>query len=100
MRMPATLISILVAGAAAALAVTGLTGGLAAPSSAPSFADKSPNAISVDVELVIAVDVSYSMDPEEQALQREGYIIGLTSREFLNAFRSGINGRIAVTYFE
>ena len=36
----------------------------------PRFADKSPNAIPVDVELVIAVDVSYSMDPEEQALQR------------------------------
>ena len=32
----------------------------------------------VDVELVIAVDVSYSMDPDEQALQREGYITGLT----------------------
>ena len=40
------------------------------------------------------------MDPEEQALQREGYILGLTSREFLNALRSGINGKIAVTYFE
>jgi Protein of unknown function (DUF1194) len=39
-------------------------------------------------------------DPEEQALQREGYIAGLTSREFLNALRDGINGRIAVTYFE
>ena len=30
--------------------------------------------VPVDVELVIAVDISYSMDPEEQALQREGYI--------------------------
>jgi hypothetical protein len=100
MRMPATLISILVAGAAAALAVTGLTGGLAAPSSAPSFADKSPNAIPVDVELVIAVDVSYSMDPEEQALQREGYITGLTSRDFMQALRSGMNGKVAATYFE
>ena len=37
----------------------------------------------VDVELVLAVDVSYSMDPEEQALQREGYVAALTSREFL-----------------
>ena len=33
------------------------------------FADTQANAISVDVELVIAVDVSYSMDPDEQALQ-------------------------------
>jgi hypothetical protein len=56
--------------------------------------------IPVDVELVIAVDISYSMDPEEQALQREGYIKALTSREFLRALRQGINGKIAVTYFE
>jgi hypothetical protein len=54
----------------------------------------------VDVELVIAVDVSYSMDPDEQALQREGYILGLTSPEFLNALQEGVHGKIAVTYFE
>jgi hypothetical protein len=46
-----------------------------------------PGAIAVDAELVIAVDVSNSMDPEEQALQRERYITGLTSREFLSALR-------------
>ena len=51
------------------------------------FADKRPNAIPVDVELVLAVDVSYSMDPAEQALQREGYIRALTSAEFLRALR-------------
>ncbi len=72
---------------------------LAAPY-APRFADKSPNAVPVDVELVIAVDVSYSMDPEEQALQREGYIQALTSKEFLRALREGPNGKIAITYFE
>jgi len=54
----------------------------------------------VDVALVIAVDISYSMDPDEQALQREGYILGLTSPEFLDALRQGIHGRIAMTYFE
>ncbi len=54
----------------------------------------------VDVELAIAVDVSYSMDPDEQALQREGYIQGLTSPEFLDALRQGMHGKIAVTYFE
>src|SRR5476649_1828314 len=73
-----------------------------AASAAPSFriADKSPSAIAVDVELVLAVDVSYSMDPEEQALQREGYVAALTSPEFLNALHSLGQGRIAVTYFE
>ncbi len=64
------------------------------------FADKRPNAVPVDVELVIAVDVSYSMDPDEQALQREGYILALTSKEFLQALREGAHGKIAITYFE
>jgi hypothetical protein len=80
--------------AAAAFAIAAL----AAPN--PRFADRSPGAVAVDVELVIAVDVSYSMDPEEQALQREGYIQALTSREFLTALREGANGKIAITYFE
>jgi len=66
----------------------------------PRFADKSPSAVPVDVELVLAVDVSYSMDPDEQALQREGYVQALTSTEFLRALREGANGKIAVTYFE
>jgi Protein of unknown function (DUF1194) len=91
-----TLISILVAGAAVAVAGWGLAG----PSPGAVFADKSPSATPVDVELAIAVDVSNSMDPEEQALQREGYILGLTSREFLQALRNGSHGRIAITYFE
>ena len=80
--------------------MSGLPGGLAAPSPALRFADSNPNALAVDVELIIAVDVSYSMDPDEQALQREGYITGITSREFMQALCSGIQGRIAVTYFE
>src|SRR5262249_32388009 len=50
--------------------------------------------------LVIAVDVSYSMDPDEQALQREGYVLALTSREFMRALREGTHGRIAIIYFE
>jgi hypothetical protein len=93
-----TSIAVLAAGAAA-LALAGWTGGPAVPHS-PLLADNSPAALAVDAELVIAVDVSNSMDPEEQALQREGYITGLTSREFLSALRSGAHGRIAVTYFE
>ena len=97
MRTNASPISVLAAGAAAMLAVTGWT--FAAPTALGSPTG-SPSAIPVDVELVLAVDISYSMDPEEQALQREGYITGLTSREFLQALRSGMNGKVAVTYFE
>ena len=74
--------------------------GLAAASVPRMLADRGPGAIPVDVELVIAVDVSYSMDPDEQALQREGYVLALTSREFMQALREGANGKIAVTYFE
>ena len=54
----------------------------------------------VDVELILAVDVSYSMDLDELALQREGYAGAITSREFLQALKGGPNGRIAITYFE
>jgi Protein of unknown function (DUF1194) len=57
-------------------------------------------AIAVDTEVVLAVDVSYSMDPDEQHLQREGYVQALTSREFMDAMKAGTNGRISVTYFE
>jgi Protein of unknown function (DUF1194) len=84
----------------AAVAMAGLGGGIASPNLKFKWADNSPNAVTVDVELVLAVDVSYSMDPEEQALQREGYIGALTSREFMQALRQGMNGKIAVTYFE
>ncbi len=100
MRAQTSLMSIFAAGAAIASVLAGWNGGFAAPTSAPVFADRSATAIPVDTELVIAVDVSNSMDPEEQALQREGYVAGLTSREFLSAIRSGMHGRVAVTYFE
>jgi hypothetical protein len=72
----------------------------ATPTTTPKFSDTRSSAVPVDVELVIAVDVSYSMDPEEQALQREGYVLALTSREFLQALRQGAHGRIAIMYFE
>jgi hypothetical protein len=58
------------------------------------------SAVPVDTELVLAVDVSYSMDPDEQQIQREGYVDAITSREFMAAIRSGSHGKIALTYFE
>ena len=78
--------------AALAALITGVLGitawnGWAAAPQGKLFADKRPGAIPVDTELVLAVDVSYSMDPEEQQLQREGYIEALTSREFMQALR-------------
>ncbi|OQW55540.1 MAG: hypothetical protein A4S14_12935 [Proteobacteria bacterium SG_bin9] len=54
----------------------------------------------VDVELILAVDISYSMDLDELALQREGYALAVTSQEFLKALKTGPTGKVAITYFE
>jgi hypothetical protein len=93
MRTP---IMALVVGLAAAIAAAA---GIAAPNLVQRNTAQS-NAVPVDVELVLAVDISYSMDPEEQALQREGYIAALTSNEFMQALKQGMHGKVSVTYFE
>ena len=67
---------------------------------APAQRGGDPGKAQVDVELVLAVDISYSMDVDELALQREGYAKALMSREFMQALRQGINGKVAVIYFE
>ena len=87
------------------IAIVALTGavaaglGLAAPNAPPLLAQRGAG-VPVDVELVLAVDVSYSMDPEEQALQREGYMAAITSLEFLRALRQGMHAKVALTYVE
>ena len=73
---------------------------LAAMFSRAGFSAPNSRESQVDVELVIAVDISFSMDSDEQALQRGGYVDALTSRPFLDAVRKGPTGRISVTYFE
>jgi hypothetical protein len=98
MRLWFSIGAVLVAGAIAG----GDVAGIAAPGpryqSAQRAADKDGQA--VDVELILAVDVSYSMDIDELAIQREGYAQAIVSKDFLQALKSGPNGRIAVTYFE
>jgi hypothetical protein len=54
----------------------------------------------VDLELVLAVDISRSMDYEEHELQRNGYVEAFRHRDVINALTSGPEGRIAVTYME
>ena len=54
----------------------------------------------VDLELVLAVDVSLSMDTMEQELQRRGYVEAIRHPEVIKAIQSGGFGRIAVTYLE
>ncbi|WP_051540953.1 DUF1194 domain-containing protein [Ahrensia sp. 13_GOM-1096m] len=56
--------------------------------------------LEVDIELVLAVDVSSSMDVEEQLIQRSGYVAALTDPSVVKAIGSGLLGRIALTYVE
>ncbi len=80
--------------------MTGDVASLAAPGGASRIADSKPGEAVVDVELVLAVDVSYSMDMDELAVQREGYAQAIVSKDFLQTLKSGPNGKIAITYFE
>ena len=97
MRWCVSIGAVLVAGAMAG----GDIAGIAAPNpgiqAGPQLSENLP---SVDVELVLAVDVSYSMDMDELAIQREGYPQAIVSKEFLQALKTGPNGKISVTYFE
>lgn len=56
--------------------------------------------VAVDLELVLAVDVSLSVDSEEAQLQRQGYVQAFRDPLVVDAIGGGILGRIAVTYFE
>ena len=54
----------------------------------------------VDLELVLAIDVSGSIDRDEAQLQREGYQRALLNEEVVKAITSGPLGKIALTYVE
>lgn len=54
----------------------------------------------VDLELILAVDVSGSIDRFEARLQRRGYVQALTHPAVIRAILSGQRRRIAVTYIE
>ena len=96
MRGHVSIGAVLVAGAIAASDVAGI----AAPDSRSQLTDPKDNSSTVDIELVIAVDVSYSMDLDELAVQREGYAQAIVSKEFLQAMKNGPHSKVAVTYFE
>jgi hypothetical protein len=99
MRWYVSIGAVLVAGALAG----GDVAGIAAPNPQSRLGHQSAakdDAPLVDVELVLAVDVSYSMDMDELAIQREGYAQAIVSKEFLQALKALPNGKISVTYFE
>ncbi len=54
----------------------------------------------VDVAVVLAADVSRSIDNDEFKLQRQGYAAAITSSGVLEAIRAGPHGAIAVCFVE
>ena len=54
----------------------------------------------VDAQIVLAVDVSRSMDAQEFAVQREGYVAALRHADLVRAITAGPLGRVAIAYFE
>jgi hypothetical protein len=54
----------------------------------------------VDVALVLAVDVSRSIDEDEARLQREGYRSAVADPRVVEAIRGGMLGSIAIAYTE
>ncbi|MDB5397469.1 MAG: hypothetical protein JWM91_4975 [Rhodospirillales bacterium] len=77
----------------ARLAVLGVVASLALIR--PAQAD-----VPVDLDLVLAVDVSLSMAEDEAKLQRHGYSAALRDPRIIESIRGGTLGRIAVTYIE
>ena len=72
-----------------------LTGALLGPLPAAASA-----AEQVDLHLVLAADVSRSVDAGKFQLQREGYAAAVSDPRVLDAIRSGRSGRIGLTFVE
>ena len=70
-----------------------LAGGVLAPAAARAGDD-------VDLLLVLAADVSRSIDDTKFQLQREGYAAAISDPRVLDTIRSGRNGRIGVSFVE
>src|SRR3954470_2406425 len=63
-------------------------------------AERAAAGTEVDLALVIAVDVSPSMEIDEQELQREGFVAAFRSPKVHSAISNGAIGGIAVMYVE
>ncbi|HTZ76732.1 MAG TPA: DUF1194 domain-containing protein [Stellaceae bacterium] len=74
--------------------IAALVAGLSAAAALPARAE------TVDLQLVLAADVSISVDNDEFRLQRDGYAEALTSPAVLEAIRHGPNHAIAVCFLE
>jgi hypothetical protein len=56
--------------------------------------------VAVDAAIVLAADVSRSIDDEEFALERRGYADAIRSQQLLDAISTGPHGAIALSYVE
>ncbi|MDA7948807.1 MAG: DUF1194 domain-containing protein [Hyphomicrobiaceae bacterium] len=65
-------------------------------SARPALADD----VEVDLELVLAVDVSLSMDSFEQKMQLQGYVDAFRDPTVLRAIETGLHKKIAVVFVE
>ncbi|MEZ5939475.1 MAG: DUF1194 domain-containing protein [Hyphomonadaceae bacterium] len=86
--------------AAALAAAAFLTAQAPVQAQTPQKQAKTAGAIQVDLELVLAVDISQSMAYDEHELQRNGYVDAFRHKDVVSAITSGPTGRIAVTYME
>jgi hypothetical protein len=78
-----------------------LMGAAASAALAPLAARRaSADPIDVDLRLVLAVDVSRSVDAEEYELQKDGYARALTDQRIIDAVTSGPLRRIGLCYVE
>jgi hypothetical protein len=73
---------------------------LAAAAVAGSAEAARASELPVDLELVLAVDVSGSIDAQEARQQREGYVAAIADPSVLEAIGANFHRRIAVTYLE
>jgi len=82
------------------LASLGTVGIARAQNLVPDNSVAAVDMVDVDLQLVLAVDVSASIDAEEGRLQRDGYVKAIIDPLVIQAIQAGPNGRIAVAYTE
>jgi hypothetical protein len=75
-----------------------IVAGFAAPKARRASAAAEP--VAVDAAIVLAADVSRSIDEEEFALQRRGYADAIQSQQLVDAISTGPRGAIALAYVE
>lgn len=84
-----------IAAAGAAFAVLA-----AVPPRAPAQTPAQTRVQTVDAAIVLAADVSRSIDDDEFQLQRRGYATAVTSPQFVQAIQAGSHGAVALCFVE